>query len=109
MIIDIHVIALAARVSPQVARYVVDQRLVPNARGRLQEGVAGRPRSFQPVEGFSLVCAARLYASGVQRKAIGQLFRWLAELPWPPPGTAPQRSLVRLVQTRGWTTQDALY
>src|SRR4051812_20216979 len=109
MTIDIQVIAAAAGVRAQVARYVVDQRLVPNARRRLQESLAGRPPPFFSLEGFSLGCAAPLYGAGVQRKTIEELYRWLAELPWPPPGVPASRSLLRTLQHRDWSAQEALY
>src|SRR5690242_5948102 len=80
---DIQAIATRARLPVRTVRYVLDQRLLPGLRGRPQKHLAGRPRSFTPLEGYAVACAALLLAGGVRRKTVVEVMGGLATLPWP--------------------------
>ena len=67
---DVHAIATQARLPIRTVRYVLDQRLLPGMRGRLQKHLAGQPRSFTELEGYAIACAALLLAGGVRRKTV---------------------------------------
>jgi hypothetical protein len=86
--LDVQAIARRVRLSPRKVRYVLDQRLLPGMRGRLQKHLAGQPRSFTSMEAFFVGCAALLLEGGVQRRTVVELMARLADMPWPPPGAA---------------------
>src|SRR2546423_342570 len=61
---DVRTIARRARLPVRKIRYVLDQRILPGLRGRLQKYLAGRPRSFTDMEGYCVACAALLLEGG---------------------------------------------
>jgi hypothetical protein len=84
---DIQSIAQRARLPVRKVRYVIDQRLLPGLRARLQTALPGQPRSYTDMEGFFIACAAVLLDGGVQRRTISEIMARLADMPWPLPGT----------------------
>jgi hypothetical protein len=108
--VDVQTIARRARLPARKVRYVLDQRVLPGLRGRLQKHLAGRPRSFTDMEGYFVACAALLLEGGAQRKTVTEVLARLADMPWPLPGTAaPPQTLKQRVVARPPTALEAMY
>jgi hypothetical protein len=106
---DIGEIAARAGVGARIARYVLTHDVMPGFRGR-GGGAGGRPRSFTAFEGFWVAVAALLYYRGVQRRLVADALGWLADAPWPPPGTdLPPPSPIDRATGPPRTALDALY
>jgi hypothetical protein len=107
---DIQAIATRARLPVRKLRYVLDQRLLPGLRGRLQKHRAGRPRAFSPLEGYRVACAALLLGGGVRRKTVIAVMEWLAATPWPiDPREAGRRTAMRHTVAPLRSVSEALY
>jgi hypothetical protein len=106
---DVQTIARLARLSPRKIRYVLEHRVMPGMRGRVQEHLAGKPRSFTQMEAFFLALAAVLLDGGIQRKTVAGVLGRLADMPWPLPGvTARPRTAAQSVP-RFRSTIAAIY
>jgi len=107
---DVQTIAQRVRLPARKIRYVVDQRLLPGMRGRVQAHLAGQPRSFTDMEGYFLACAAVLLQGGVQRKTVIQIMARVVDMPWPLPGTKPAALKPRQrAVARPQTVAEAMY
>jgi hypothetical protein len=107
---DIQAIATRARLPVRKVRYVLDQRLLPGLRGRLQKHRAGRPRAFSPLNAYCIACAALLLDAGVRRKTVIEVMEWLAITPWPiDPGRAGRRTATRRTVARPRPAIEALF
>src|SRR4051812_35506665 len=85
---DVQTISQRAGLPVRKIRYVLDQRILPGMRGRLQKQLAGRPRFFTDLEGYYIACAALWLEGGVKRKVVSDPLDRLGNAPWPPPGVA---------------------
>jgi hypothetical protein len=108
--LEIQEIARRVALPVRKLRYVIDQRILPGMRGRLQEERAGRPRAFTKVEGYFVGIAATLLDAGVQRGTITELLARLTDAAWPPPGAdlPPPSGLQRAI-TQPKTVAEAMY
>jgi hypothetical protein len=78
-------IAERIRVPVRTVRYVLEHKMVPDIRGKVVKGRAGRPRSFSAFESFCVALAAVLYQEGCQRLIVANTLAALAATPWPLP------------------------
>jgi hypothetical protein len=107
---DVQMIARGARLHARKIRYIVDQRLLPGMRGRVQMNLAGRPRSFTELEGYFIACAALLFEGGARRNTIMAAFARLADMPWPlSTADVSPSTLLQRVLTQPRTALEALY
>ncbi len=107
---DVQTIAERARLPVRKIRYVVDQRILPRMRRRVQKQLAGQPRDFTDMTGYHIACAACLLEAGVQRPVVVEMMARLADMPWPPAGRAEGRpSRTQRALPRPRTAIEALY
>lgn len=93
---NIESIARVVRLPPRKVRYVIDQQLLPGARGAPQADVRGKPRSFTELEAFFVAGAALLLEGGIKRGTVIAILKRLAVMPWPlTPGPLPLSSMQR--------------
>jgi hypothetical protein len=107
---DIQTIAGRAQLPARKVRYVLDQRVLPGLRGRVQKHLAGRPRVFTAMEGYCIACAALLLEGGVRRKTVVEVMGRLANMPWPVgPAKAERLTSGQRAAARPRTAIEALY
>ena len=81
---DIQMIASLVHLPVRKIRYVIDQRLLPGLRGKLQLDRRGCPRSYTDLEGYYIALAALLIDGGVSRRVVISVISRLADIAWPP-------------------------
>ncbi len=107
---EVQKIAEIARLSVRKIRYVLDQRVLPGLRGKLQKHLRGRPRDFLESEGFVIACAGLLLEGGVRRKTVADLLSRLTDIPWSACASgAKQLTPRQQVISRPKTALEALY
>ena len=63
-------------------RYVLDHRLLPGLRVKIDGNEVGRPRYFTDYEAFGVACAAALLGGGVKREAVIHFMNAMTKLTW---------------------------
>lgn len=107
---DVQTIAQQSGLSLRKIRYVLEQRLLPGLRCRVQKNLAGQPRLFTPMEGFAIALVALLLEGGTKRETVSRLIDRLIEIPWPPPGmTQPAPRRRQRPTPKPCTALEALY
>jgi hypothetical protein len=107
---DVQTIADCCQLMPRKIRYVIDQRILPGARGKLQTHLAGRPRSFTAFEGYAIALAAAMLEGGIRRQTVAEVLDRLVDLTWPIPGTADRiLSPKERAVPRPKTAMEAIY
>jgi hypothetical protein len=105
---DVQTIAERAQLPLRKVRYVLEQRVLSGLRGKPQLHLAGRPRTFTPLEGFLIATAALLLEGGLRRRTVSAVMDRLAHMPWPPPLAEPRRRTSRAEGEAG-TAVKALF
>lgn len=97
---DVQRIATIAHLPARLVRYILDQRLLPGLRVRLQRHLVGQPRSFTALEGFGIACAAVMLQGGIRRQIVIDVFDFLADMTWTfskhPPRARPRKAVEAL-------------
>jgi hypothetical protein len=79
---ELQEIAEKTRLPLRKLRYVIDHRILPGLRVKIDESAVGGPRYFTELEGFAIACATTMLIGGLKREAVILCMDGLAELTW---------------------------
>jgi hypothetical protein len=68
--LDITELSRRTKIERRKLRYILDHQLVPRSCIEIADNDAGRPRQFDELAGFGIVCAARLLDLGMPHESI---------------------------------------
>ncbi len=79
---DLAAIHHATKLPLRKLRYVLDHGILPGMRSQTDRSRVGHPRSFGPLEGYSIALGATLLEAGLRRELVARFFDAVTEIEW---------------------------
>jgi hypothetical protein len=105
---ELQTIAERTRLPLRKLRYVIDHRLLPGLRVKIDGKAVGQPRYFTDFEAFAVACAAAMLVGGMKREAVVQCIDGLVDLTWEGEPFS-KRPITELAKSKGGHVLSSLF